>query len=37
MVNLGRIRLFNGVNLEQGYGSLEIRTPKEVQEYEEGV
>jgi hypothetical protein len=30
MVNLGRIRLFNPVNLEQGYGLVEIRTPKEV-------
>lgn len=30
IVNLGRIRLFNGVNLEQGYGLIEIRTPKEV-------
>jgi len=37
IVNLGRIRLFNGVNLEQGYGSLEIRTPKEVLVYEEDV
>ena len=35
IVNLGRIRLFNAVNLEQGYGVLEIRTPKEVLEYEE--
>ena len=30
IVNLGRIRLFNAVNLEQGYGMIEIRTPKEV-------
>jgi hypothetical protein len=37
IVNLGRIRLFNGVNIQQGYGSLEIRTPKEVLEYEEDV
>ena len=37
IVNLGRIRLFNAVNLEQGYGVLEIRTPKEVLEYEEDV
>ena len=34
IVNLGRIRLFNSVNLELGYGTLEIRTPKEVLEYE---
>lgn len=32
IVNLGRIRLFNAVNLEQGYGILEIRSPKEVLE-----
>lgn len=30
VVNLGKIRLFNAVNLEQGYGLIEIRTPKEV-------
>jgi hypothetical protein len=30
IVNLGRIRLFNAVNLEQGYGLVEIRTPKEI-------
>ncbi len=30
IVNLGRIRLFNAVNLEQGYGLVEIRTPREV-------
>lgn len=30
IVNLGRIRLFNAVNLEQGYGLIETRTPKEV-------
>ncbi len=34
IVNLGRIRLFNAVNLERGYGLLEIRTPKEVLDYE---
>ncbi len=34
IVNLGRIRLFNSVNLEEGYGTLEIRTPAEVLEYE---
>jgi predicted nucleic acid-binding protein len=34
IVNLGRIRLFNAVNLEQGYGILEIRSPSEVQDYE---
>lgn len=30
VVNLGKIRLFNAVNLEQGYGFIEIRSPKEV-------
>jgi hypothetical protein len=34
IVNLGRIRLFNAVNLEQGYGILEIRSPSEVLDYE---
>jgi len=34
IVNLGRIRLFNAVNLEGGYGILEIRSPKEVLTYE---
>jgi hypothetical protein len=34
MVNLGRIRLFNSANVELGYGIVEIRTPKEVLEYE---
>lgn len=35
IVNLNRIRLFNAVNLEQGYGMIEIRTPKEVLHGEE--
>jgi hypothetical protein len=30
IVNLDRIRLFNAVNLEQGYGLIEIRSPREV-------
>lgn len=37
IVNLGRIRLFNAVNLEQGYGLIEIRTPREVLADEERV
>jgi hypothetical protein len=37
IVNLGRIRLFNAVNLEQGYGSIEIRTPKEVLSFEKDL
>jgi hypothetical protein len=34
IVNFGRIRLFNAVNIEEGFGVLEIRSPKEVLEYE---
>lgn len=34
IVNLGRIRLFNSVNLELGYGTIEIRTPKEILAHE---
>ena len=30
IVNLNRIKLFNSVNLREGYGILEIRTPMEV-------
>jgi hypothetical protein len=30
IVNLNRIRLFNSVNLKEGYNLLEIRTPLEV-------
>lgn len=30
IVNLGRIRLFNAVNLEKGYRPIEIRSPKEI-------
>lgn len=30
IVDFGRIRLFNAANLEQGYGLIEIRTPREV-------
>lgn len=37
IVNLGRIRLFNAVNLEQGYGLVEIRTPREVLADEERI
>lgn len=29
-MNLGRIRLFQAVNLERGYGLIEIRSPREV-------
>lgn len=34
IVNLGRIRLYHSVNLERGYPLVEIRTPREVLEYE---
>jgi predicted nucleic acid-binding protein len=34
IVNLGRIRLFNSINLREGYRILEIRTPQEVVGYE---
>lgn len=37
VVNLGKIRLFNAVNLEQGYGMIEIRTPKEVIDNEKDI
>jgi len=37
IVNLARIRSFNAVNLEHRYGVLEIRTPREILEYEQGV
>jgi predicted nucleic acid-binding protein len=30
VVNLNKIRIYNGVNLEMGYATLEILTPKEV-------
>ncbi|MFW5720699.1 MAG: PIN domain protein [Candidatus Dojkabacteria bacterium] len=30
IVNLDRIRLFNSVNLKNGYSILEIRTPREI-------
>ena len=34
IVNLGRIKLFNSVNLKEGYSILEIRSPREVIENE---
>lgn len=34
IVNLGRIRLFQSVNIELGYPALEIRTPREVLRYD---
>jgi hypothetical protein len=32
IVNYDRIRLFNSVNLAQGYGMLDVRCPKEIQD-----
>ena len=35
IVNLDRIRLYNAVNLKNGYPLLEIRTPREILNFEE--
>lgn len=37
IVNFSKIRLLNAVNLEQGYGLIEIRTPEEVIPNEEDL
>ena len=37
IVNLVRIRGYNGVNLKNGYSTLEIRNPKELIDYEKDV
>jgi len=34
IVNFQKIKLFNSVNLREGYGILDIRTPQEVIDYE---
>lgn len=34
IVNLNKIRLYNAVNIKSGYNILEIRTPRELLEYE---
>jgi len=34
IVNLNKIRLYNEVNINEGYASLEIRTPRELLTYE---
>ncbi|MEX2590747.1 MAG: PIN domain-containing protein [Chitinophagales bacterium] len=34
IVNLNKIHLYNGVNIQQGYKSIEIRTPREILNYE---
>ena len=35
IVNLNKIHLYNGVNLQNGYRTIEIRTPREIVSYEE--
>ena len=35
IVNLDKIHLYNGVNLQNGYRTIEIRTPRELLDYEE--
>ena len=35
IVNLRRIRIYNGINITEGYSLIEIRSPREVLEYEE--
>ena len=35
IVNFNKIRLFNSVNLREGYGILDIRSPQEVIEYDD--
>jgi len=37
IVNLARIRGYNGVNLKNGYAAIEIRNPKELIDYGKGV
>jgi len=34
IVNLDRIRGYNGINHQSGYKMIEIRTPKEIKRYE---
>ena len=35
IVNITRIRGYNSVNLKKGYQTLEIRSPKEIIDYED--
>ena len=35
IVNLDRIRLYNSVNLKNGFSILEIRTPREILKFED--
>ena len=34
IVNLNKTRLYNGINVKEGYVPLEIRTPRELLDYE---
>jgi hypothetical protein len=34
IININRIRGYNGVNLKKGYATLEIRNPRELIDYE---
>lgn len=34
IVNLDKIHLYNGINLQNGYRTIEIRTPREIVNYE---
>ena len=34
IVNISRIRGYNGINIKNGYRMLEIRTPREIISYE---
>jgi hypothetical protein len=35
IVNLDKIRLYNAVNLKNGYSMLEIRTPREILKFDD--
>jgi len=35
IVNLNRIRVYNAVNLKNGYSIIEIRTPREIIKFED--
>lgn len=35
IVNLSKIHLYNGINLQYGYRAIEIRTPREILNYED--
>lgn len=35
IVNLNKIHLYNGINLQSGYRTVEIRTPREIVNYED--